>query len=597
MTKAHDIRHSRYHQVLPCDGDVEMQHGETQSLTGRPRSLDSLYQNLSSSSPANLVVGDHPLEGFLTNTTDSVSTTTQVNSSELTDRDTTTSQAENIAYGTWLSKWTFVLQPNTLISILVTAAQSSMMLVVAEVIGQLKWLHMSLQKRTPTLTDVDAFESASRGPLGSLLLFYRWKPRTVILFPLVYMALLITIVALAMGPLEPQDNVNATIAISNHYHNNTETGLQFFSDESGDTEADMQGAYYSGIYGLDASFIDFTCPSSNCSWGRFTALSLCSTCRDVSASTEATRNLSTAVHQLQTPGGWNLSFDDWDTVVSESRSSIYSSLNLLDTLSANLMSFAVVQRAHNDPERCCIVTECSTAWCAKQYSNITVTNGVLQNEHSVLELPLWPVKGQDFGGLARGQTTFSNWIFMLTLDSNGGNVSSALPPFDHSGFNVGIYDHMAITNFFLGKFNISSESKTVPFSSGENVTSTLANVTARMTKKIPRSGSETIAPGVIWQQQSIIRIQFAWLALPLSLVLCSAILFIMTVLVTRRFCVPVWKSSPLPFLYHGIQEWDDDEKRDLVDGRLEKLHLMEGRASLTRVRMFRSPQGGSWLAK
>jgi hypothetical protein len=127
---------------------------------------------------------------------------------------------------------------------------------------------------------------------------------------------------------------------------------------------------------------------------------------------------------------------------------------------------------------------------------------------------------------------------------------------------------------------VTSESATAFFASGQDVISTLANITASMTNKIPLSGSGLSAQGIVWQQQSIITIQFAWLALPLVLILLSAILLVSTVLMARSSAVPVWKSSPLPFLYHGIREWDDKEEQDLLQGRLEKVHTMEDRARI-----------------
>ena len=78
-----------------------------------------------------------------------------------------------------------------------------MMMAVSAAISQLKWLHMRLPKARP-LTDLEALESASRGPLGSLSLFYKWKLPSGILSALIYTASLVTIAALAMGPLAQQ---------------------------------------------------------------------------------------------------------------------------------------------------------------------------------------------------------------------------------------------------------------------------------------------------------------------------------------------------------------------------------------------------------
>ena len=54
--------------------------------------------------------------------------------------------------------------PNTIVSIIATFTKASLLLVVAEVIAQLKWLYF--QARTQTVSHLQLFDDASRGPLG-----------------------------------------------------------------------------------------------------------------------------------------------------------------------------------------------------------------------------------------------------------------------------------------------------------------------------------------------------------------------------------------------------------------------------------------------
>lgn len=299
--------------------------------------------------------------------------------------------------GTWLSKWTFFLQPSTTFSIVATAAQSSMMLVVAEVLSQLKWLQMSLPK-SQSVADFSTFDSASRGPLGSLQLFYLWRPQSILLPPMVYAASLITIAALAMGPFTQQiisvqaenwvskDGINSTIPVTNYYnHQPSAIGLSLSADENGpngigmsmegglDVAADIQGAFYNGYYNLGKSFIDFSCPSSNCSWETFNSLGICSTCQNVTDNAQITGAPEVGV-DVTTPGGWSTYFDAWDRVTAIANESFFDST--WDTLSANLVSLVVVQRSGPIFGYGYIVTECSIQWCAKQYSNVTVVRAL-----------------------------------------------------------------------------------------------------------------------------------------------------------------------------------------------------------------------------
>lgn len=305
--------------------------------------------------------------------------------------------------GTWLSKWTLFLQPSTTFSILSTAAQSSMMLVVAEVLSQLKWLQMSLPK-TRSATDLATFDSASRGPLGSLRLFYLWKPQPSMLPPMVYAASLITIAALAMGPFTQQiisiqadnwvsnDGMNSTIPVTNYYRHQPEaTGISLFADENGsvgiglgntaglEVAPDIQGAFYNGCYNLGKSFIDFSCPSSNCSWETFDSLGICSTCQNVTKIAQITGAPNVGVN-VTTPGGWSTFFEAYGQVQAIANNSLFGST--WDTLSADLVSLIIVQRPNELLEDGYIITECSIQWCAKQYSNVTVVRAL--SKHSTI---------------------------------------------------------------------------------------------------------------------------------------------------------------------------------------------------------------------
>ncbi|KAG6358048.1 hypothetical protein INS49_013932 [Diaporthe citri] len=364
------------------------------------------------------------------------------------------------------------------------------MLVIAEVLSQLKWLQMSLPK-AQSLGDLAIFDSASRGPLGSLRLLYLSKPQSSMLPPMVYAASLITVAGLAMGPftqqvisvqadnLVPADGMNSTIGVTNYYNRRPAANdLEVVVLGDGtvapaptdamalDVDPGVQGAFYDGYYDLGKSSIDFTCPSS-----------------------------------------------------------------------------------------------------------------------------------QDLGGLSKAyDVSEGNWVVFLTPDVNGENVSSPLPPFDHSVFNVSIYDHLALSNYFISNFNFTSESITALFGNGRNVTSTLLNITNSITKSVMRWNPELAALGIVWQQESSTKVHWWWLVFPLAVVISSAILLASMMVASRHYNAPNWKSSPLPFLFHGIRDWNDDEELDLVEGRLEKVDVMEGRAKSKQVQIVTSLEGGRWLA-
>lgn len=63
------------------------------------------------------------------------------------------------------------ITPNAIISILATFTRASFLLTIGETIGQLKWLFF--QARPQRVSDLQIFDDASRGPLGSLRLLWR----------------------------------------------------------------------------------------------------------------------------------------------------------------------------------------------------------------------------------------------------------------------------------------------------------------------------------------------------------------------------------------------------------------------------------------
>lgn len=100
--------------------------------------------------------------------------------------------------GQRLVDWKLPVSPNAIVSILVTFSKSSLLMLVAEGISQLKWIYFA--EKEQRLYDLQIFDAASRGPWGAvrLLLARRIKPA------LVCIGAVVTIVALAMDPCAQQ---------------------------------------------------------------------------------------------------------------------------------------------------------------------------------------------------------------------------------------------------------------------------------------------------------------------------------------------------------------------------------------------------------
>lgn len=195
------------------------------------------------------------------------------------------------------------------------------------------------------------------------------------------------------------------------------------------------------------------------------------------------------------------------------------------------------------------------------------------------------------------------WHFVPSTEDVWKNGTTPLAPFDNSIFMVSDFDHGAIADFVSSMFNFSygtdDSGYTIgpAFEWGTNVSAVVANITAAMTDVVRTGQNYTLAQGVVWGQQTVIEIQWAWLSLPIALVLISTALLVFTMASTHRSRVPLWKSSVLPLMYHGVQDWDEDDRQELLEGMWEQKGEMESRAKLVNVRLGRVAQGGTMLTK
>lgn len=70
-----------------------------------------------------------------------------------------------------LDEWRLIIAPTAVVSFLGTLTKSSMLLALSEVLSQSKWLHF--QKGPQTLSDLQLFDAASRGPWGSATFLFQ----------------------------------------------------------------------------------------------------------------------------------------------------------------------------------------------------------------------------------------------------------------------------------------------------------------------------------------------------------------------------------------------------------------------------------------
>jgi hypothetical protein len=175
-----------------------------------------------------------------------------------------------------MPRFPYGLTLNAIISLLATAFKSALIFVVAECIGQLKWLWFYGSDRKKKLDDMQLFDDASRSPMGSMSVICRHRGRS-----LVSLGALVTVLAFAFDPFMQQiisypikNTVVATNSSDAAVHQATSLLLEPFSDlELGSIILPGQWA--------DKVDITATCPTGNCTWPAFESVEICHQCEDI----------------------------------------------------------------------------------------------------------------------------------------------------------------------------------------------------------------------------------------------------------------------------------------------------------------------------
>ncbi|RDW63084.1 DUF3176 domain-containing protein [Aspergillus mulundensis] len=175
---------------------------------------------------------------------------------------------------------------NAIIAILATASKSSLIYVVSECIGQLKWIWFyGEQKRQ--LDDIQLFDSAGRGPLGSLLVLFHHRGKS-----LVSLGALITLLALIFDPSLQQlltHSSRPAVEKAAYAEATANRALDFLpgtiSAERSATE--LHQIITTGVWSKTPEHLNpvVTCLSRNCIWKAFKTAAICTQCEDITTLT------------------------------------------------------------------------------------------------------------------------------------------------------------------------------------------------------------------------------------------------------------------------------------------------------------------------
>ncbi|KAE9574806.1 hypothetical protein CGMCC3_g9326 [Colletotrichum fructicola] len=190
------------------------------------------------------------------------------------------------------AEWPFSININTVIALLTTLMRATMLVAVAEVIGQMKWRFFDDQQRP--LADLQHFDRASRGVLGSVKII--WVARSSFV---TVVAALVMVTSVAVGPFTQQavstvpcsqaiPGLKASLPIS-HYVPGRRSKLS--SADGVYMDADMRGAMINGLVNPTSNdnSVQPICETGNCTFPSsstgvtHSSIGMCSLCFDTTS--------------------------------------------------------------------------------------------------------------------------------------------------------------------------------------------------------------------------------------------------------------------------------------------------------------------------
>jgi hypothetical protein len=164
---------------------------------------------------------------------------------------------------------------NALISVLSTAAKSSLLFAIAGTLGQVKWAWF-MERRE--LSDMQTFDDATRGPWGALILLCSRSRR-----PLASLGAAITILALTYDTFL-QQLVRYPVIYESVWSDYATTKKGTSLNATGNF-TDWDSARVAAWLEIGQFDRDPGCPTGNCTWPEFKSLEYCSKCGDTTADT------------------------------------------------------------------------------------------------------------------------------------------------------------------------------------------------------------------------------------------------------------------------------------------------------------------------
>lgn len=227
--------------------------------------------------------------------------------------------------GKMTSSWILGINLTTLVAFLSTIIRATIMAISAGIISQEKWTWFWNSDSMPAtrarpLSEMQAFDDASRGPVGSVLLM-----RTVFRKPALLLILSIGVLSIFIGPLSQQ----AITVVECSYEDPTRDAfiptVQTLGYQDNVPSISVKGTIISSLANPNSSgsMIRATCSSGNCTFPTFRdedrakdvthrSIAMCSYCVDVSSHIKNNHSMKPeSFHYANKQSGAQVTIDTW----------------------------------------------------------------------------------------------------------------------------------------------------------------------------------------------------------------------------------------------------------------------------------------------
>ncbi|ORY07298.1 hypothetical protein BCR34DRAFT_27719 [Clohesyomyces aquaticus] len=470
----------------------------------------------------------------------------------------------------WEGSWTL----NSNISFMITIIKGAALIPVASAISQLKWRRFWDYRK---LTDMDFFDDASRGTLGSLRLLWHLRFWHFASFGALLTLAAFTMDTLVQNVVDTEQHLEvtrgvATLPRSHHY---ASFNMYTSGEEPGDqlpwptmvSAIDFGMQYTASMFWAGSNLFVY-CITGNCTFGNYQSLVVLPQCHDM---TEHLDKSDPDIYML--PDG--LYLQKRNGILNISTTTEYPTSDKFQGIGPLISNFQVIANPRLEEPT---AMQCAFYWSVATFRSANMTNFTLYEP----DVTYWTNTSD--AAKTKYKQPEDIWLIPPECYLNGTEIKD--PKSDDRCINrVTPLAQLGLQNF-LTSDSVGMTGEASSLKKGFSVNNLFANsalysvttvrrnetyyvleLTANNTAIMMSQGVRQLpiiepdgnfsyypANGTVYAYETYYEIHFVYLYIVHFMVGGSTLFLAVTIFLTR--CDHPWKSSSLPFLFHGLTPQD-----------------------------------------